>query len=123
MNGYPYSDKDTEKFDMIAVNLIKRICSKEVKIVLSSTWRFDKKYKGILDLPIIDRTPDLPGIRGNEISVWMQKNKTPISHWAIIDDSDDMLESQLPNFVHVDGINGLLWADYEKLCQILDVSI
>ena len=121
-NGYPsILDENEDKFDKVAVELIKRVCSQGVSIVLSSTWRLDKNFKKILGLPIIDRTESLSGkCRGEEIQKWLDKNK--VDKWAIIDDDSDMLDSQIKNFAHVDGKNGIMWADYENLCKILDVT-
>ena len=124
--GYPHPGRSKGKFDRVAVELIRRICKKGVNIVLSSTWRLDENYKGICQLPIIDRTPRFrlsPGVdRGREIEAWLNDHKA-VKKWAIVDDDSDMLPEQKENFVHVDGINGLLWQDYEKLCTILDVEI
>jgi len=120
-NGLPHPGRE-DKFDQVAVALIRRLCNNGVKIVLSSSWRIGRGngYKQILDLPIIDRTPTLEGIRGREIASWLSRNGEP-DNWAILDDDSDMLREQMPHFVHVDARNGLLLEDYEQLCHVLDV--
>lgn len=120
--GYPFPGHNEDKFDYIAVELIRRICSKNVKIVLSSTWKMDKNYKKILNLPIIDKTPVLDTIRGEEIALWIKNNGEP-EKWVILDDDSDMLESQMNNFVKTDHRNGLLFEDYEKICSILEIDL
>ncbi len=126
--GYPHpGNVDTNKFDMVSVELIRRVCNKidNTKIVLSSTWRADKNYKDILGLPIIDKTPKLPGIRGLEIKEWFARNThllNKIDKWAIVDDDSDMLDEQLPYFVKINPINGLMWEDFERLIEILDIK-
>ena len=120
-NGYPRPGSD-EKFDPVAVALIRRLCNNGVKIVLSSSWRIGQRetYKSILGLPIIGRTPCLEGVRGREIAQWLSSHEKP-KKWAILDDDSDMLDEQMSHFVHVDASNGLLLQDYELLCHILDV--
>lgn len=123
--GYPHPGRHQNKFDRVAVELVRRLGRRGVKIVLSSTWRLDDDYKKICRLPIIDRTPVLRDslTRGHEIDLWLSWEVGGIEKWAIVDDDSDMLPEQAANFVHVDGINGLLWQDYEKLCTILEVEI
>lgn len=123
--GYPYVHENHDKFDQVAISLIENVCKKcNAEIVLSSTWRLVKgweKLRDILNLPIIDKTPALlNGSRGNEISMWLRDN--PIFKYVIIDDTSDMLESQLKNFVHVDCKNGFSYENYEKTLKILGVE-
>lgn len=121
-NGFPNPRKHQDKFDFVAIGLIRKICQQGVDIVLSSSWRKGKgdEYKDLLGLPIIDRTPVVNGVRGDEIAEWINKNREP-DKWAIVDDSSDMRQDQIPHFVHVDGNNGLLLHDYKRLCAILDI--
>lgn len=100
----------------------------EAKVVLSSTWRLDKKWvitmqrHGIRNL--IGRTPrmPLPGgaeamERGYEIKAWIERENEyftkligspyKIEKYAIIDDDSDMLPEQLPNFFQTSWKTGL----------------
>lgn len=87
-------------------NLREVINKTSAKIVVSSTWRMSgldimKEMWEKRNLPgeVIDITPNLKrGIRGEEIEQWLQGNKN-ITNYCIIDDNDDILESQRNNFV------------------------
>jgi hypothetical protein len=87
-------------------NLREVINKTDAKIVVSSTWRMSgldimKEMWEKRNLPgeVIDITPNLKrGIRGEEIEQWLQGNKN-ITNYCIIDDNDDILESQRNNFV------------------------
>jgi len=121
-DGYPYSNSNYEKFDDIAVNLIRKLCkTTNTKIILSSTWRlfkgWDKLYE-VLNLPIIDKTPHkLSSTRGEEIDMWLSNNK--VDKYAIVDDDNDILVYQLPYFVKVDNTNGLSYENYLQLLKLL----
>jgi hypothetical protein len=121
-DGYPYSNSNYEKFDDIAVNLIRKLCkTTNTKIILSSTWRlfkgWDKLYE-VLNLPIIDKTPHkLSSTRGEEIDMWLSNNK--VDKYAIVDDDSDILVYQLPYFVKVDNTNGLSYENYLQLLKLL----
>lgn len=124
MGGYPAPNRNSERFDMVAVELIRRICAKGVKIVLSSTWRNYKGWDTILNLPIIGKTGDIPSLsyqRGKEIKKWLETHDD-IEAYAIIDDDPDMLPEQMDFFVNTDSNNGLLLQDYEKVCKILNIE-
>lgn len=123
--GYPHDFSDMSKFDQHAIMLLRKLGNAGVQFVLSSTWRlhFDAKdaARG-LGLPISESTPFHPhGCRGAEIAEWLSENPQ-VTHYAILDDSDDMLDEQDGNFVHVTGEDGMRLRDFRALCQILDVS-
>jgi len=82
------------------------------EIVLSSSWRHAPTWKeamkasGIVK-PLLDRTPRYSSwkkykihedelCRGHNIQDWLDEHE--IEKYAIVDDSADMLEHQLPNF-------------------------
>lgn len=120
-DGYS-SFHNFDKFDDVAVGLIRKICEEtNTKIILSSTWRLSKdwkKLKNLLNLPIIDRTPrKLSSIRGEEISMWL--NNFYVDKYVIVDDDSDMLKDQLPYFVQTNSNNGLSYENYEKLMELL----
>jgi len=113
------------EFDPECIELLNEIVKQTgAKIVVSSTWKalgVDKlkeifrlvKFKG----EIIDITPSLHYdgmVRGNEIHLWMEKNKEIIGcdYWAykdyvILDDDSDMLYWHRNNFILVDRFIGI----------------
>ena len=129
-DGYPFSFEpgDIEKFDQVAITLIRKACLRFGAVcVLSSTWR--KKYTPVevteaLNIPVIDSTVVTFGhrIRGHEIREWLEDHPE-VTSYVIIDDNSDMLDSQLDRFIHVDGENGFMWKDYEKLCSLLGTPL
>lgn len=122
---WPHDFKDPNKFDQHALALLRKLGRAGVVFVLSSTWRMhftaDQAAAG-LSLPIIDCTPVRDNVcRGSEIAEWLSENPR-VTHFAILDDSSDMLPDQWNNFVHVTGEDGMRLRDFRALCQILDVS-
>lgn len=123
LGGYPLPDRRKNKFDKVAVQLIRILCVKTNSVIcLSSTWRhyvnletFSKQMK----LPILYKTPvKLSSNRGEEIDMWLKENK--VDKYAIVDDDSDILKEQLPYFVKVDGRNGLSYENYKKLFELLE---
>ena len=123
LGGYPRPNRFKNKFDKVAVQLIRILCVKtDTVICLSSTWRryvnletFSKQMK----LPILYKTSvKLSSNRGEEIDMWLKDNK--VDKYAIIDDDCDMLTEQLPYFVKVDGRNGLSYENYQDLLKLLE---
>lgn len=117
-------------------NLKHIIDSTNAKIVISSTWRMSGlktmqdmwKHRNLAG-QVIDITPIIHDrIRGVEIQKWLDKNK--VSNYVIIDDDDDMLSSQMNNYVktsdnkdHIDCVNigyGLTRICAEKAIKILN---
>ena len=121
--------KKAVKFlDPLAISMVREICKlADAKIVLSSTWRKIRpfeEYAKEFNLPIIDRTEscsDKGHMRGYEIEDWLDKNPE-VTHYAIIDDDSDMLESQKANFVHINGLEGFLYQHALRLGEILEVN-
>ena len=124
-NGYPHEVTETlHQFDIVALNLIRRVCAVTgCKVVLSSSWRYGKELKDFenLNLPMIDFTPRGTGyrIRGGEIKEWLEDHPE-VTHYAIVDDNSDMLEEQLPNFVKTQLEDGLSWNNFKQLIEILE---
>ena len=74
----------------------------ELKVVLSSSWRMFED--GGIDeiesqvVPLYGQTPRLEGeIRGKEIQAWLDQHPE-VERYAILDDDNDMLPVQMPNF-------------------------
>lgn len=69
-------------------------------VVLSSTWRLweetrEEVRRQVVDF--VDVTKDFSSVRGDEIKEWLDRHPE-VEKYAILDDSSDMLEEQLPNF-------------------------
>lgn len=80
------------------------------KIVISSTWRMSglsemQRMWEMRDLPgkVIDVTPVMNTIRGEEIAEWLRGNQC--DNYVIIDDGNDFLSEQKPFFVRT-AFNG-----------------
>lgn len=107
------------------VEWLNQLCKDvNAKVVISSTWRHsgldyckDVLKKAGATFDIIDKTPDLRHegcVRGNEINLWIEKNKEMLGVWrsdfnsyAIIDDDSDMLYWQRNNLFLTDTYSGL----------------
>ena len=118
--GYPMPKRDGDKFDEVAVGLIRAVCVKtNCVICLSSTWRIGidpTKLGQQLNLPIMDKTPvTSAGIRGKEIDMYLKNAQ--VDKYAIVDDDSDMLPEQLPYFVKTSHINGLSYENYLELLK------
>lgn len=123
---YPMNLQQLHAFDHVAIGLIQTLCEADpnVKIVLSSAWRLTYKHDAVgkaLGLPIIDRTVMLNTSRGAEIAEWLGRHPD-IETWVIVDDDDDMLDSQQSRFVKTDHSEGLSWANFRDICDTLGVN-
>jgi hypothetical protein len=126
-NGYPHSfeGKDRERFDWVAVGLIRALCQETgTAIVLSSSWRILHSVHECangLDLPIFYRTPSLSKCRGAEIAEWLSEHPE-VTAYAIVDDDSDMLPEQKQYFVQTTEKNGLTIENWADLKRILGVA-
>ncbi len=86
------------------------IAHPDLKVVLSSSWRnFDGGRVEVERqvVPIFDTTPRAAsGIRGSEIKMWLDEHPE-VTKYAIIDDDEDMLDEQLPNFFKTSWQTGI----------------
>lgn len=115
-------------FDPNAVSNLKKILTKtDAEIVISSTWRIGIGTEGMRkiwegrNMPgnIIGCTQSLIGNnRGKEIQNWLDTNQC--DSFVIIDDEDDMLISQLNNFVQTTSFRGLTNKAAEKAIKCLN---
>jgi len=117
-------DEFGQTFNKEFVENLKYIIEQtNAKIVISSTWRYNgmtslKKMWEKRDLSgeLLDVTPnDVFAVkyfkleffdlvkRGHEIQLWLDKHKDEVENYVIIDDDDDMLNSQLKNYVKTSG--------------------
>ena len=137
-------DKYGYAFDPGAVeNLDKILNETGAEIVVSSSWKFmglakmqdmwkDRKLPG----KVIGITPnsvsdefllnadldnmDLMPIRGQEVKEWFTLHGKDVSHYAILDDTYDVLKEQEPHFVCIDPNVGITKDDAEKAIAILN---
>ena len=61
---------------------------------------------------------ELYHIIGEEIKEWLTKHGTQVSHYAIIDDMDNMLSEQQSHYVHTNPEVGITEEDAEKRLQL-----
>ena len=147
---YTQMDRNTPKdqygyaFDPRAVANLKRIMDEtEAEIVISSSW----KSFGFSELEEMWNERGLPGkligvtpnsvsdemlldadidnielfhIRGEEIKEWLTKHGKQVSHYAIIDDMDNMLSEQQSHFVHTNPEVGITEDDAEAVIAVLN---
>lgn len=82
----------------------------DCKVVLSSSWKcWEKSVEEVKQhiCEIYDMTPNLyPGSRGDEIQTWLNEHPD-VEKYAILDDDDDMLPAQLPNFFQTSWKKGI----------------
>lgn len=97
------------------------------EVVLSSTWRLDKRSRDEVRKQVvkfIDVTPSIFGKdnqrvkRGEEIDAWLQKHPE-VTKYAIIDDDSDILDKQLPHFFQTSWEHGLTQEIAEKVTEYL----
>lgn len=119
-----------QEFCPIALSNVEELILRapDVKIVVSSTWRLGETVESLKKIlapsklvsdAIIGVTPYFHDqIRGTEIKHWLDRHPE-VTHYAIIDDDNDMLEEQRDNFVHTSSMHGYLYGDMCKTLGIL----
>lgn len=114
------------KVDPVAVQVLNRIVEDtNAKIVVSSANRIPLGKDGVIEAlhdmgvvaDIIDVTRITGGNRGMQIQDWL--DRYDVESYVILDDSADMLSTQLANFIRVNPEMGLSWNDYLKSKKIL----
>ena len=66
-----------------------------------------------------DLDMDLPAVKGSEIKEWLDINGSQVTHYAIIDDMEDMLPEQQPHFVQTDPTIGITEDNAKRAIAIL----
>ena len=140
--GIAYVDGFGFAFDPVAVAHLEKIVNATgADIVISSSWKvwgldamqrmWDRR-----NLPgkVIDITPDtasdemllsadldmdLPAVKGSEIKEWLDTNGSQVTHYAILDDMEDMLPEQQSHFVQTDPEIGITEDDAKRAIAIL----
>ncbi len=79
------------------------------EVVLSSSWR--NHPEGVQNVServirLLDKTPYLPGIRGDEVQAWLDKYPE-FDKYAILDDDMDFYVYQAPHFFKTTFKDGL----------------
>lgn len=121
--------KDWSRFDPSAIILIKKLIVEfELKIVISSTWRFGvvkllndelKKSDLIQYLHKDWKTPQIhPSHRGQEIKLWLD-NHPEVKHYLIFDDDENILHEQKPKFIKTGLFEGMIEEHYYQARKIL----
>ena len=95
-------------------SIVRNIASAipDLKIVLSSSWRYLQDGREVVEKRIVrcfDITPTLQDItlwRGHEIQAWLNEHPE-VEKYAILDDEDDMLPHQMPNFFRTSNEIGI----------------
>lgn len=96
----------------------------DVKIVVSSSWRINETVESLKQIlypskliseAIIGVTESFSNLRGYEIQKWLDGHPE-VKNYVIIDDDNNMLDSQKDNFVKTSFMHGfqygdMLWAD------------
>jgi len=108
--------------------LQKIVITTGCKIVLSSSWRTSHQHLALLrralgyrNMSIYGITRDLSDIdllRGDEIKDWLD-NHPNVEQYAIVDDTDEMLDSQQQYFVQTHPNVGLTSDIANRIVQIL----
>jgi len=118
------------EFCPIALSNVEEIVAHvpDLKVVISSSWRVNNDVEGLkkilapakhLASRIIDVTPRFYGKkRGEEIQDWLDRHPE-VTHYVIIDDDRDMLESQQKNFVNTSNLHGFQYGDMLHAARIL----
>lgn len=119
--------------DRAVLNLLDIIKQTGCEVVLSSSWRSDKRHENqrIADvitvkgcpLKFLDVTPrTLHRHRGLEIAQWLKENedKYLIESFCILDDDTDIQDELKGNFVHIDRNFGLTYIDADNAINILN---
>lgn len=129
--GYPFpgrrEERDWEKFDGVAVGMLRRIVKKTgASCVLSSSWRLGmsdaemRELGSYLDVPMIGRTRSNAGLekRGAQIQDWLDEHPE-VERYVILDDDSDMLDEQRDCFVKVQFADGLSFQGHLDAIRIL----
>lgn len=124
-------ERQADDIDPYALSLLKNFVDKnDIKVVLSSTWRFLYSISEVSelfnmigwDMTFLDRTLEAnSGHRGEEIKHWLDNTKYNVGKYVIIDDDGDMLDEQKENFVQTKFEIGMTQEHIERMEVILEL--
>lgn len=121
-----------DRFDPVSGGLLERAAvTLDFYVVLSSAWRtghdvagckriFSDRRLRVIAERLIDKTGEGPGVRGNQIALWLTRNAAHVSEYVIIDDDSDMLMHQLPRFIRTEHALGFRLPEYVKLLELFE---
>ncbi len=96
-NFNPANGRTLYPIDRYCAFLVGKIqLDTDCKVVLSSSWRHHPDGVAAVEksiVPILDITPTLRGIRGDEVKAWLAKHPE-VTKYAILDDDSDFHKDQ-----------------------------
>ena len=127
------------KFDPVAVQMLYRVAlNAGAQLVISSTWRLFDDWRSLITGSLVEagwpldsaitlysrtttdsfNTPyGMERSRGDEIAEWLNKHPDVIDY-IILDDDNDMLDSQLSRFIQCDSNVGFGWEQWMQIKAI-----
>lgn len=114
----------------IAVGLMSRLCVEaDAKVVVSSAWRIGSSVESLQSVlrrwggweiatRVISTTPVGGNQRGEQIERWLAEHPGN-DNYVIVDDDDDMLDTQQDRFVQVRHRDGFTVPDYLKALRVI----
>ncbi len=151
-NHYKRNRKHNNLLNPYQINRIAKYCENHnCRCIISSSWRWGNYSDTIIDFSkhwqfkklipyIIGITPSIESRhRGSEINYFLQamnddelfnkwnfsryiKEKFHIIDWCIVDDDEDMLEDQLPKFVHTRFWTGITNKNFKQMNKIFNIK-
>ncbi len=121
---YKDNPEHVARLDQTGIKLLQRVEQVTgAKFVLSSTWRLGCSYARLgelMNLSIVDETPtgEINCKRGNEIQTWLV-NHPDVTHYVILDDDADMLESQMNKLIQTSRNDGISYSNIKKMVELL----
>lgn len=112
-------------FDPVAICMLQKVVAATgAHVVLSSSWRDRVSLPTLeyaLGVKIMDRTRDTVSeteLRGQQIYDWLMQHPE-VTRYAILDDDDFMLPSQMDKLCRTSKRNGFLLGHYDELMELL----
>ena len=120
--------------DIYAVSFLRMVCQNSgVKIVISSTWRFNRDRQFFADIfgediihdhwrTDVDLLNNGTHCRGDEIKIWLDLHPD-VTNYIILDDDADFLPEQMDKLIHTKSLDGMLNDDMTKICDKLLIPV
>jgi hypothetical protein len=122
-----------ERIDMKVMPHVCRIIEEtNAKVVISSAWRnyHDLEYltdmlvkAGLHKEDVVSETPYRDGVRGREISLWLERSDVEIESFVILDDDVFDMKEHEGKYVQTDTDNGITSEEADEAIKILDKDI
>lgn len=130
-NGPAWDDAGWNNLDATAIGLLQELQRVTgCEFILSSTWRLNMSverlslFGNFLGLKLVGATPSLSGggrSRGHEIEASLKEHPS-VESYIIIDDYNNMFESQQDRLILVDPDEGFGFADFHKAVSLLGLQ-